>query len=90
MVRSEHQSQRFGFTGILTSEMFGFRSDLDDSTLADLDDKVRLMAKDTALVPAEEKQLQILTMTSEAGFQKAFSDPYYAAFVRLGGASTVN
>lgn len=75
-----------GFTGILTSEMFGFRSDLDDSTLADLDDKVRLMAKDTALVPAEEKQLQDIDQRlSEAGFQKAFSDPYYAAFVRAWG-----
>lgn len=75
-----------GFTGILTSEMFGFRSDLDDSTLADLDDKVRLMAKDGALVPAEEKQLQDIDQRlSEAGFQKAFSDPYYAAFVRAWG-----
>lgn len=75
-----------GFTGILTSEMFGFRSDLDDSTLADLDDKVRLMAKDSALVPAEEKQLQDIDQRlSEAGFQKAFSNPYYAAFVRAWG-----
>lgn len=75
-----------GFTGILTSEMFGFRSDLDESTLADLDDKVRLMAKAGTLAPAEEKQLEgIDQRLSEAGFQKAFSDPYYAAFVRAWG-----
>jgi energy-coupling factor transporter ATP-binding protein EcfA2 len=75
-----------GFTGILTSEMFGFRSDLDEETLADLDSKVRLMAKEGELKPADEKKLKdVNTRLAEVGFQKAFSDPYYAAFIRAWG-----
>lgn len=49
-----------GFTGILTSEMFGFRSDLDPETLADLDDRVRLVGKEGALTPQEEKNWRVL------------------------------
>lgn len=72
-----------GFTGILTSEMFGMRSDLDEETLADLDIKVRLIAKEDALTPEEAIKLEEINKRLEdAGFQKAFSDPYYAAFIR--------
>jgi restriction endonuclease S subunit len=80
-----------GFTGILTSEMFGFRSDLDPETLADLDNRVRLIAKEGERTPEEKKQLEeIDTRLSEAGFMKAFSDPYYAAFVRAWGRRFAN
>ncbi len=72
-----------GFTGILTSEMFGMRSDLDEETLADLDSKVRIIAREGSLTPKEEKELEKINQRLEdAGFQKAFSDPYYAAFIR--------
>jgi restriction endonuclease S subunit/energy-coupling factor transporter ATP-binding protein EcfA2 len=75
-----------GFTGILTSEMFGMRSDLDAETLADLDTKVRIVAQEGSLTLAEEKELENVNKRLEdAGFQKAFSDPYYAAFVRVWG-----
>jgi restriction endonuclease S subunit/predicted ATPase len=75
-----------GFTGILTSEMFGFRSDLDPETLADLDDRVRLIAREESLDPLEKKELEeIDKRLAHAGFSKAFSDPYYAAFVRAWG-----
>ncbi len=75
-----------GYTGILTSEMFGFRSDLDPETLNDLDDRVRLVAKQDSLKPAERAELeQIDKRLADAGFSKAFSDPYYAAFVRAWG-----
>ena len=75
-----------GFTGILTSEMFGFRSDLDRETLADLDDKVRLMARENALKPIDAKRLRDVNERLEtAGFLRAFSDPYYTAFVRAWG-----
>jgi AAA domain, putative AbiEii toxin, Type IV TA system len=75
-----------GFTGILTSEMFGFRSDLDPETLADLDNRVRLIAKETELTVKEKKDLEeIDKRLTETGFSKAFSDPYYAAFVRAWG-----
>lgn len=75
-----------GFTGILTSEMFGFRSDLDEETLADLDNRVRLVAKDEALTSHEKTALEeVDKRLADAGFSKAFSDPYYAAFVRAWG-----
>jgi len=75
-----------GFTGILTSEMFGFRSDLDPETLADLDSRVRLIAKEDGLTPQEKEELEnIDKRLADAGFSKAFSDPYYAAFVRAWG-----
>jgi restriction endonuclease S subunit/energy-coupling factor transporter ATP-binding protein EcfA2 len=72
-----------GFTGILTSEMFGMRSDLDEETLADLDSKVRIIAQEGSLTTEEKKELEKINQRLEdAGFQKAFSDPYYAAFIR--------
>ena len=72
-----------GFTGILTSEMFGMRSDLDEETLADLDKKVRLIASEDSLNKEELVELEEINKRLEdAGFQKAFSDPYYAAFIR--------
>jgi type I restriction enzyme S subunit len=75
-----------GFTGILTSEMFGFRSDLDPETLGDLDNRVRLIAKEEALTPQQKKELEeIDKRLAAAGFSKAFSDPYYGAFVRAWG-----
>ncbi len=75
-----------GFTGILTSEMFGMRSDLDEETLADLDNKVRLVAQEGSLTPEEAEELEEISKRLEdAGFEKAFSDPYYAAFVRAWG-----
>ncbi|MGC2745294.1 MAG: AAA family ATPase, partial [Candidatus Angelobacter sp.] len=75
-----------GFTGILTSEMFGFRSDLDPETLGDLDNRVRLMANERSLTPQQKKELaEIDKRLADAGFSKAFSDPYYAAFVRAWG-----
>ena len=75
-----------GFTGILTSEMFGMRSDLDEETLADLDTKVRLVAKEGSLTPEEAVELEEINKRLEdTGFQKAFSDPYYAAFIRAWG-----
>jgi restriction endonuclease S subunit/predicted ATPase len=75
-----------GFTGILTSEMFGMRSDLDEETLADLDNKVRLIAKEGSLTPDEVAELEEINKRLEdAGFQKAFSDPYYAAFASAWG-----
>ena len=75
-----------GFTGILTSEMFGFRSDLDEETLADLDNRVRLVAKDDALTATEKATLEeIDKRLLDAGFSNAFNDPYYGAFVRAWG-----
>lgn len=66
--------------------MFGFRSDLDPETLADLDNRVRLVAKEGTLSAGEKKELEKIDQRlTDAGFSKAFSDPYFAAFVRAWG-----
>jgi len=71
-----------GFTGILTSEMFGFRSDLDTHTLEILDKQVDLAGKEK-LSKQEAKQLESITQQVEnLGFKSASSDPYYQAFIK--------
>ncbi|MGO8793102.1 MAG: AAA family ATPase [Terriglobia bacterium] len=71
-----------GFTGILTSEMFGFRSDLDSVTLDLLDKQVDLAGKET-LSQDEAGELESITQRVEKlGFKSASSDPYYRAFIR--------
>ena len=75
-----------GFAGILTSEMFGFRSDLDEETLKDLDSRVRLVGKEGSLTAEERGTLEEIDgRLVAAGFGNASSDPYYAAFVRAWG-----
>jgi hypothetical protein len=71
-----------GFTGILTSDMFGFRSDLDDGTLDLLDKQVDLAGKEN-LSPTEARELERITQEVERlGFKSASSDPYYRAFIK--------
>jgi hypothetical protein len=70
------------FTGILTSEMFGFRSDLDSETLELLDKQVNLAGKEK-LNREESKELENVTKQVEKlGFKSASSDPYYRAFIK--------
>lgn len=71
-----------GFTGILT-EMFDFRSGLDPETLTDLDDRIRLIAKEGQLTESEKKQIESIdSRLIEAGFASTSKDPYYVAFLR--------
>jgi restriction endonuclease S subunit/predicted ATPase len=71
-----------GFTGILTSEMFGFRSDLDSETLGLLDKQVHLVGK-KKLNRKEARDLESITQQVEKlGFTSASSDPYYREFIK--------
>ena len=82
-VPSSVRPRGLGVGGILTSEIFGFRSDLDEETVQDLDERARLLSKEEALDDAERQQLgELDERLVEAGFSGVFSDPYYAAFVR--------
>jgi ABC-type transport system involved in cytochrome c biogenesis ATPase subunit len=72
-----------GYTGILTSDMFGFRSDLDDETLRLLDAKVALTGKDEPLSDEDEQKLADINQELDRlGFLSAFSDPYYSDYVK--------
>ena len=71
-----------GVSGILTSDMFGLRSDLDSETLKDLDEHAILFSKEK-LTPKEKKRLEELQETMQkSGFKDAYSDPYFSAFVK--------
>lgn len=71
-----------GFTGILTSEMFGLKSDLDEETLSLLHEHAKLAGK-RELTRGESKKLaEITTNVERLGFQSASSDPYYRAYLQ--------
>ncbi len=71
-----------GFTGILTSEMFGFRSDLDRETLDLLDKQVDLAGKEKLSQEEASKLESITQQVEKLGFKSASSDPYYRAFIK--------
>ncbi len=60
--KPEMHPRGLGFTGILTSDMFGFRSDLDPITLNTLDKKVELSAKEGRLTLEEANDSKGLMM----------------------------
>ncbi|MEQ8409371.1 MAG: AAA family ATPase [Gammaproteobacteria bacterium] len=71
-----------GVSGILTSDMFGLRSDLDSATLNDLDEHVILFSKGDRS-PEETERLKMLQENlRKSGFLDAYSDPYFSAFVK--------
>ena len=71
-----------GFSGILTSELFGLRSALDLPTQELLDEQQDLVIKDD-LTDSERERLGELTDYLDAlGFSTAEDDPAYAAFLK--------
>ncbi|HAS6440126.1 TPA: AAA family ATPase [Vibrio parahaemolyticus] len=79
-----------GVSGILTSEMFGLRSDLDAGTLKLVDRHVELLGKE----PLTESDItEIESITSELdklGLMQPHSDPYYSAFIKAWGRANKN
>lgn len=70
-----------GYAGLLTSDLFGLRSDLDAETLKLLDEHAVLLAKKD-LTPTEKKHFRKLQKKlDEYGFLESYSDPYFSAFV---------
>ncbi|MBI1766466.1 MAG: AAA family ATPase [Acidobacteria bacterium] len=71
-----------GFEGVLTSDMFGFRSALDKPTLEKLDKKRQLTIKDH-LSPDEQRELEKLNQQiGELDFTNVVRDDYYRLFAR--------
>ena len=71
-----------GVSGILTSDMFGLRSDLDTETLKDLDEHAVLFAKEKLTKKEEKRLAELQGSMQKAGFLDAYSDPYFSAFVK--------
>ncbi len=71
-----------GFTGLLTSELFGLPTSVDRQTQEKLDRKRALAVKDE-LNEAERKELSQLDGELEKlGFMTAFRDPLYTSFLK--------
>lgn len=70
-----------GFGAILTSEIFGLRSTLDNDTLTKVED-LRFLAAKNNRSPEEEAKLGDLNAElSHLGFTSEFRDPLYKEFV---------
>jgi len=83
--RATEDPKGLGFTGILTSEMFGFGSDLDRPTLDLLHAQAALAGRGN-LSDIERAELERVTARiEELGFRTASSDPYYRAFLQALG-----
>lgn len=71
-----------GYSGILMSEIFGFRSDLDSETLQLLDTQADLAGKEGPLTKTDRLKLKKVNREIEKlGFRSISSDPYYREFL---------
>ena len=77
-----HDPKGLGVTGVLMSDMFGLRSDLDGETLANLDEHAQLLASDDLSDQEEQRFEELKDILSHSGFMHAYSDPYFNAFVK--------
>jgi ABC-type transport system involved in cytochrome c biogenesis ATPase subunit len=77
-----HDPKGLGVTGILMSDMFGLRSDLDGETLASLDEHAQLLASDDLSEQEENRFEELKDILGSSGFMHAYSDPYFNAFVK--------
>lgn len=78
----ERSPKGMGFEGILTSDMFGFRSALDKPTLELLDRKRRLAIKEHL---TDQEKRDLARIDGELGsidFSNVVRDEYYTMFVR--------
>ncbi|MBT3039307.1 MAG: AAA family ATPase [Candidatus Thiodiazotropha sp. (ex Ctena orbiculata)] len=71
-----------GYSGILTSDMFGLRSDLDQETLEYLDEHAQLLSLDQMSTAQEKRYKDLTEKLRDSGFLQSYSDPYFAAFVK--------
>jgi len=71
-----------GFSGILTSDMFGLRSDLDQETLSFLDEHAQLLGVENPNTRQKKRIKELQDILSESGFLQSYSDPYFSAFVK--------
>ena len=71
-----------GFAGILTSEMFGFRSILDLETLKLLDEKRRIASKDELSKEDKQALAELNEKLQGVDFADSIRDPLYKTFVK--------
>jgi ABC-type multidrug transport system ATPase subunit len=77
----EENPRGMGFAGILTSDMFGLRSSLDQPTLELLDKKRKLAIKNILTEEEKEELSKLNGELDKLGFSKTMRDPLYEDFV---------
>lgn len=77
-----YEPKGMGFSGIITSDMFGLRSDLDPETLDILDEHAILLANEERTDEEDRRFYQLQEQLEQSGFLDAYSDPYFSAFVK--------
>lgn len=80
-----HNPKGLGVAGILMSDMFGLRSDLDSETLKDLDEHAQLIALDTIDGEDKDRLNELNESLDKAGFLRAYSNPYFSTFMKEWG-----
>jgi len=80
----QNDPKGLGVTGILMSDMFGLRSDLDPETLELLDIKARLASKEgDELTPEDIIELERVNgLLEPTGFLESYADPYFSQFIK--------
>jgi hypothetical protein len=71
-----------GVAGLLTSELFGLRSELDLETLRKLDRKKDLAVKDELTPDEKAELLKLDEELATMGFLTTFRDPMYTQFLK--------
>lgn len=80
----EFDPRGLGVEGILTSELFGLPTTLDEPTKAILDTRNNLLVKQQKQQLTDEEQIQLRNIFSELenlGFSNTFRDPLYQKFI---------
>ena len=83
-IEPDESPRGLGFAGILTSEMFGFKTILDRETNQLLDERNQLLYKESIgkLTEKDKKRLQVLfEELSQKGFNHIFKDPLYSEYI---------
>lgn len=78
----ETDPRGLGVSGILTSDMFGLRSELDDSTQSLIDEQARIIAKDKLTFKDRQRLEKLNIEMSQLGFMSTHSNPFYEKFLK--------
>jgi predicted ATPase len=78
----EHDPKGMGASGILTSELFGLRSDLDLETLKLLDEKRDLSIKDELTGEEKNRLAELRDQLKDVDMSARARDPLYRDFIR--------
>lgn len=82
-VTPEEDPRGMGIAGILKSDMFGFKTILDEYTTNMLEEKRRLAVKDTLTANERDKLRDLNTYLEDIDFTTSIRDPLYNNYVRI-------